>query len=79
MSYVGPIACPDCHCPISDDCSVCPYCYSYAPASAPWKATFISPTWQLILAGALILCVLCDLFLETRILATVASWLPAKD
>lgn len=76
MSYVGPIACPNCHSPVESDCDVCPYCYSYAPASAPWRCNW-SWEWQAIAVAAIVLCFLCDFFLGTRIVATVVSWLPS--
>ena len=36
MWFAGPIACPNCQCPISDEAYVCPYCHSTEAAAAPW-------------------------------------------
>jgi hypothetical protein len=79
MPYAGPITCPNCQCPISDEHRVCPYCYSTAPATAPWQAWGSGWELQAILVGALILCILCDLFLDTRIFPTVAGWFSKAD
>jgi hypothetical protein len=54
MSYLGPIACPNCDSPINDDALVCPYCHSTAPASAPWNAGSLELTAVLaVLLGSI--------------------------
>jgi hypothetical protein len=78
MTFLGRIACPDCDLPLSSDQSVCPYCFSRAPATAPWQGWGSRWEIQAVVVGAIIVCVLCDLFLDTRILPTIASWLKSK-
>jgi len=71
--YVGPIVCPNCESPISSDASICPYCYSTAPMSAPWK----QGSWGLVaLIGFLAaLALVSDRFLGTHLLQTAWEFL----
>jgi RNA polymerase subunit RPABC4/transcription elongation factor Spt4 len=77
--YVGPIACPDCQSPISTDVEVCPYCYSHAPATAPWNGWTGRWEVRLISIAAIAGCALSDLFLGTEIFKTLAAWLPRSS
>lgn len=74
--YAGPIECPNCHVPISDEAMVCPYCHSTAPLSAPWQQM----RWQMT---GLVLCFLagmwlCDQLCGTQTLTILWSWLTKR-
>jgi len=49
MGFAGFVTCPNCQSPLDTDVNVCPYCYSTAPASAPWKGK-----WNVVSAAVVI-------------------------
>jgi hypothetical protein len=73
MGWVGEVRCPDCQLPIDVDASVCPYCYSSSPASAPWNASPDRTRWPAValifgVCAALVGALLSDAYFETRFL-----------
>jgi hypothetical protein len=45
MVWAGLVQCPNCGSPIDTDASVCPYCCSAIPRSAPWRGVFVGEWW----------------------------------
>lgn len=74
MYWAGSVKCPNCDSPIDTDTTVCPYCYSSSPQSAPWRS-FGGGDWRWIsipiFAGLVLLlaALASDSWFETR-------WLP---
>jgi hypothetical protein len=78
MLYSGPIICPDCKCPISDNASVCPYCYSTAPSDAPWHAGR-SRAWVSVIALLALIACGSDHFLGTNVVEAVQGFLAQQQ
>ncbi len=74
--YVGPIECPKCNLPIDENAHWCPYCYSTAPASAPWN----QGAWgNVVLIGVLVAVLLgVDACTGTRIVPTIWNAIQAN-
>jgi hypothetical protein len=45
MVWAGPIQCPNCGSPIDAEASVCPYCFSSSPHTAPWQTFAVGQWW----------------------------------
>jgi hypothetical protein len=75
--YLGPIVCPKCELPIEDNAQMCPHCYSFAPASAPWNRG----AWTNVLLLGVVFIVLLgvDVFAGTKIVPTIWSLLQANN
>lgn len=74
--YAGPIECPNCHSPISDDTAICPYCSTFAPMSAPWQLI----RWQV---AGMVLCFLagvwlCDQLAGTQLLSELLRFVSSS-
>ena len=53
MVVLESVTCPSCGSPLDSEASVCPYCHSSSPNTAPWQAR-AAGDWQWTYAVAII-------------------------
>lgn len=71
MFWAGSVQCPNCQSPIDSEASICPYCYSSSPHTAPWQVNRFGQWW---LAYVLIFAVFAVIVISDGWFGT--TWLP---
>jgi hypothetical protein len=79
MAWAGPVVCPNCGLPIDSDVSVCPYCYSTEPQTAPWQPRGVGRQWwsyALLFVGmaVFVAAMVSDAYFETRWVSQILEY-----